>query len=137
MSPWDSSTSIRTEAFPPNTREPMCTWSEFWLESVSDGPPEKISFSSLVNGLCASGSLSYGLPARNAWGRKRLEESGRGSAAAESYCTKLKCVSKQLIINEVVVEAMGVELFNPFSLQCSFCPHSLEFTAIRDRTIRA
>jgi len=30
---------------------------------------------------------------------------------AESYCTKLKCVSKLLIINEILVEAAGVELF--------------------------
>jgi len=31
-------------------------------------------------------------------------------ASAEYYCTKLKCVSKQLIINEMLVEAAGVEL---------------------------
>jgi hypothetical protein len=32
-------------------------------------------------------------------GKETVEESGGGSAAAESYCTKLKYVSKQLIIN--------------------------------------
>jgi hypothetical protein len=31
-------------------------------------------------------------------------------ASAESYCTKLKIVSKLLIINEILVEATGVEL---------------------------
>src|ERR1700679_2768132 len=30
-------------------------------------------------------------------------------ASAECYCTKLKCVSKLLIIKEIVVEATGVE----------------------------
>src|ERR1700677_4532737 len=33
-------------------------------------------------------------------------------ASAECYCTKLKCVSKLLIIKEIVVEATGVELFS-------------------------
>jgi hypothetical protein len=31
-------------------------------------------------------------------------------ASAECYCTKLKCVQKQLIINEIFMEAAGVEL---------------------------
>jgi hypothetical protein len=39
-------------------------------------------------------------------------EDWRGSSAAERYCTKLKYVSKRLIINEIVVEAAGVELFS-------------------------
>jgi hypothetical protein len=43
--------------------------------------------------------------------RRKKEKPGGGSAAAESYCTKLNCVSKQLIINEIVVEAAGVEPF--------------------------
>ena len=34
---------------------------------------------------------------------------GGETASAECYCTKLKCVSKLLIIKEIVVEAAGVE----------------------------
>jgi len=46
---------------------------------------------------------------RECVGKETVEESGGGSTvAAESYCTKLKCVSKQLIINKLVVEATGV-----------------------------
>ena len=37
-------------------------------------------------------------------------KAGGESAAAERYCKKLKVVSKQLIINEILVEATGVEL---------------------------
>jgi hypothetical protein len=34
---------------------------------------------------------------------------GGEPASAKCYCTKLKCVCKQLIINEILVEATGVE----------------------------
>ena len=34
------------------------------------------------------------------------------SASAKYYCTKLQCVRKRLIVNEIVVEAAGVELFS-------------------------
>ena len=36
---------------------------------------------------------------------------GGEPASTERYCTKLKCVCKQLITNGIVVEAAGVELF--------------------------
>ena len=39
-----------------------------------------------------------------------MGEAGGEPASAECYCTKLKCVCKQLIINELLVEATGVEL---------------------------
>ena len=47
--------------------------------------------------------------------RKKGENSSKcagKSASAECYCTKLKSVRKLLIINEIVVEATGVELFS-------------------------
>jgi hypothetical protein len=44
--------------------------------------------------------------------RRTVKEVGGEPAIAECYCTKLKCVCKQLIINEIVVEAAGVELFS-------------------------
>ncbi len=34
---------------------------------------------------------------------------GGEPASAKCYCTKLKCVCKQLILNEILVEAAGVE----------------------------
>jgi len=40
----------------------------------------------------------------------RLERLARDQHSAECYCTKLKCVRKRLIINEILVEAAGVEL---------------------------
>jgi hypothetical protein len=40
-----------------------------------------------------------------------VREARRRAAWAERYCTKLKWVSKQLIINEILVEAAGVQLF--------------------------
>src|SRR5882672_2128561 len=39
----------------------------------------------------------------------RLRPDACGKSTAECYCTKLKTVSKSLIINEIVVEATGVE----------------------------
>jgi hypothetical protein len=44
--------------------------------------------------------------------RRTVKEVGGEPAIAESYCTKLKCVCKQLIINKLLVEATGVELFS-------------------------
>jgi len=41
-----------------------------------------------------------------------VNKPGGEPASAERYCTKLKCVRKQLIINEILVEATGVELFS-------------------------
>ncbi len=38
---------------------------------------------------------------------------GGEPASAEYYCTKLKCACKQLIINDILVEATGVEPFIP------------------------
>jgi hypothetical protein len=43
-----------------------------------------------------------------------VREARRRAACAERYCTKLKCVSKQLIINEILVEATGVDFLAPF-----------------------
>jgi hypothetical protein len=40
-----------------------------------------------------------------------VKESGGGSAVAERHCTKFKAVCKPLILNKIVVEAAGVELF--------------------------
>jgi len=40
----------------------------------------------------------------------RLRPDACGKSTTECYCTKLKTVSKSLIINEIVVEATGVEL---------------------------
>ena len=40
-----------------------------------------------------------------------MREPGGEPASAEYYCTKLKYVYKQLIVNEIFVEAAGVELF--------------------------
>ena len=39
-----------------------------------------------------------------------MREPGGEPTSAECYCTKLKCVCKKLIINELLVEAAGVEL---------------------------
>jgi hypothetical protein len=44
--------------------------------------------------------------------RRTVKEVGGEPAIAECYCTKLKCVCKQLIINKLLVEATGVELFS-------------------------
>ena len=41
-----------------------------------------------------------------------LREGRGGTAPAERYCMKLKVVCNLLIINEIVVEATGVELFS-------------------------
>src|ERR1700686_48395 len=41
----------------------------------------------------------------------RRKTIGGELASAECCCTKLKCVSKLLIIKEILVEATGVELF--------------------------
>jgi hypothetical protein len=41
-----------------------------------------------------------------------VREVRRGTAPAERYCTKLKCSCKRLKINEILVEAAGVELFS-------------------------
>jgi hypothetical protein len=41
--------------------------------------------------------------------RRTVKEVGGEPAIAECYCTKLKCVCKQLIINKLLVEAAGVE----------------------------
>jgi hypothetical protein len=38
-----------------------------------------------------------------------VDKPGGEPASAERYCTKLKCVRKQLIIKEILVEATGVE----------------------------
>jgi hypothetical protein len=43
---------------------------------------------------------------------KPREKSGGETAPAECHCTKLKSVSKKLIMNEILVEATGVELSN-------------------------
>jgi hypothetical protein len=40
-----------------------------------------------------------------------VREASGEPASAECYCTKLKCVCNLLIINKMVVEAAGVELF--------------------------
>ena len=40
-----------------------------------------------------------------------MQEVGRGTASVEGYCTKSKCVCKNMIIKELLVEAAGVELF--------------------------
>jgi len=41
---------------------------------------------------------------------KPLEKPGGEPASAECYCKKLKYVCKQLTINEIFLEATGVEL---------------------------
>jgi hypothetical protein len=41
---------------------------------------------------------------------EREEKPGGEPASAECYCTKLKCVCKLFKINEILVEATGVEL---------------------------
>jgi hypothetical protein len=41
---------------------------------------------------------------------KPWKKSGGETASAERHCTKLKVVCKQLITNEILVEAAGVEL---------------------------
>jgi hypothetical protein len=47
-----------------------------------------------------------------------VEGHGGAPASAGCYGTKLKCVRKQLIINdEILVEAAGVELYNPLILR--------------------
>src|SRR5882672_3327385 len=43
----------------------------------------------------------------------RLRPDACGKSTAECYCTKLKTVSKSLIINEIVVEATGVGKSHP------------------------
>jgi len=40
-----------------------------------------------------------------------VRESPPENTFVEGYCAKLKCVRKHLIINEILVEAAGVELF--------------------------
>ncbi len=42
---------------------------------------------------------------------EKLTEAREEPACLECYCTKLKCVRIILIINEILVEATGVELF--------------------------
>ena len=42
----------------------------------------------------------------------------------ESYCTKLKCVRKQLIINEILVEATGVELITMLTARKLLIPET-------------
>jgi hypothetical protein len=44
--------------------------------------------------------------------RKLLEMYGGEPASPECYCMKLKCDRNRLIINEILVEATGVELFS-------------------------
>ena len=38
-----------------------------------------------------------------------MREARRRTASAEYYCAKLKCIHKKLILNEILVEAAGVE----------------------------
>src|SRR5882762_12031876 len=49
---------------------------------------------------------------------------GGESAVAESYCTKLKCLSNSLLINELVVEATGVELITMLTARKLLIPGS-------------
>jgi hypothetical protein len=44
------------------------------------------------------------------WQEEWAKKSGGGSAAEEGHCTKLKSVRNQLMLNETLVEAAGVEL---------------------------
>jgi hypothetical protein len=46
-----------------------------------------------------------------------VREVQRRIRLTESYCTKLKNVYKQLIINEIVVEAAGVELLGVLTIR--------------------
>jgi hypothetical protein len=41
-----------------------------------------------------------------------VRESPPENTFVEGYCAKLKCVRKHLIINEILVEAAGVELIS-------------------------
>ena len=66
------------------------------------------------------------------------ENHGRRTASAECYCTKLKCVSKLLIIKEIVVEAAGVEPASEnvtgqeTTCLFAFMPQPLGVTPVRD-----
>ena len=53
-----------------------------------------------------------------------MGEAGGEPASAECYCTKLKCVRKQLIINELLVEATGVELITMLTARKLLIPGS-------------
>src|SRR5882672_4667750 len=54
----------------------------------------------------------------------RLRPDACGKSTAECYCTKLRTVSKSLIINEIVVEATGVELFRVLITRNLLIPRS-------------
>jgi hypothetical protein len=86
----------------------------------------------------AGGSVSGGLIVHNLASLGTLRETGEKPASAECYGMKLKCVCKRMIVNEIVVEATGVEpasenvtgqettclfAFMPQSLECCHpCP---------------
>ena len=54
----------------------------------------------------------------------KTETPGGESAAVEGCCTKLKCLSKSLIINELLVEATGVELIVVLTARKLLIPRS-------------
>ena len=55
---------------------------------------------------------------------KPWKKSGGETASAERHCTKLKVVCKQLIINEILVEATGVELIEVLTARKLLIPGS-------------